>query len=151
MQWLQDWWRFDAERDAAGNDNPHGPIRDDQRRETLPLLTMAFGWGFLITGLIIGGSLGNGLPFEQVIWTSFVGNSINFVLGALVGYIGYRTAKNSSLLYRTIYGSLGSRFPVVLVALLFESWIDANLFSPTVVACTLVIGGVLLLLLELLL
>lgn len=38
--------------------------------------------------------------------------------------------------------------PVVLVALLFESWIDANLFSPTVVACTLVIGGVLLLLLE---
>lgn len=122
MQWLKNWWTFDPERDFDRDDNPHGPIRDDQRRNALPLLTMAFGWGFLITGLIVGGSLGNGLPFKQIIWTSFVGNFINFVLGALVGYIGYRTAKNSSLLYRTTYGSLGSKFPVLLVALLTICW-----------------------------
>ena len=121
MQWFREWWAFDETAEAS-DDNPHGPIRDDQRRETLPLLTMAFGWGFLITGLIVGGSLGNGMPFDQIVWTSFVGNSVNFVLGALVGYIGYRTAKNSSLLYRTAYGTMGSKFPVVLVALLTICW-----------------------------
>ena len=44
MQWLQDWWKFDPSEVAGSDDNPHGPIRDDQRRETLPLLTMAFGY-----------------------------------------------------------------------------------------------------------
>ena len=38
--------------------------------------------------------------------------------------------------------------PAIVVGLLLDDWIDENLFSATVVAYTLVIGGVLLLVLE---
>jgi len=43
----------------------------------LPILTLAFGWGFLITELLTGGQLGAGVPFRpeliaqwflQIVW-----------------------------------------------------------------------------------
>lgn len=120
--WLQRWWKFDPEIEQASADNPHGPLAESQKRNTIPLLTLAFGWGFLITGLIVGGALGNGLPMADVIKASFLGNLVNFVIGALIGYIGYRTACNSGLLYRYTYGSMGARAPALLIAALTIGW-----------------------------
>ena len=120
---LADWWTFDPAKEAASADNPLAPLTDAQRRETLPLLTLAFGWGFLITGLMMGGALGAGVPFwPDLISASLIGNSINFVIGALVGYMGYRTACNSGLLYRFAYGRIGSYLPVIFIALLTIGW-----------------------------
>ncbi|MEO0608364.1 MAG: cytosine permease [Pseudomonadota bacterium] len=119
---IKSWWRFDPETEAASEDNPHAPLADGQRRGALPLLTLAFGWGFLVTGLFVGGALGNGLTFGDVLLASFIGNAVNFVIGALVGYIGYRTACNSGLLYRYIYGAFGAIGPVLLMALLTICW-----------------------------
>ena len=120
--WLATWWQFDSDAEASSADNPHAPLTENQRRDTLPLLTLAFGWGFLITGLIVGGALGNGLAFTDIVKATFLGNSINFVIGALVGYIGYRTACNSGLLYRYVYGTLGSIAPALFVAALTIGW-----------------------------
>lgn len=122
LERVKAWARFDPDEEAASADNPHAPLRDDQRREALPLLTLAFGWGFLITGLIVGGALGSGLAFKDLVLASFLGNSVNFIIGALVAYIGYRTACNSGLLYRRIYGTLGASAPVIFVALLTIGW-----------------------------
>jgi cytosine permease len=119
---LQDWWAYNPEEASSSSDSPHAPIRTDQRRDTFPLLTMAFGWGFLITGLLIGGSLGNGLPFEQIVQVTLIGNFVNFVIGAFVGYIGYKTACNSGLLYKLVYGSFGAAAPSIFVALLTLCW-----------------------------
>lgn len=119
---LKDWWRFDPERENSSDDNPHAPLADGQRRESFPLLTLAFGWGFLVTGLIVGGALGNGLPFDGIIKATFLGNSVNFIIGAFVGYIGYKTACNSGLLYRYVYGTFGAIAPVVFIALLTIGW-----------------------------
>ena len=119
---LAKWWVHNPEEEAQSSDNPHAPLRNDQRRETWPLLTLAFGWGFLVTGLIVGGTLGQGLSFGDIVMATFIGNSINFVIGALVAYIGYKTACNSGLLYRMVYGSLGAAGPVILVALLTIGW-----------------------------
>jgi cytosine permease len=84
---------------------------------------MAFGWGFLITGLIVGGALGSGVTFwPDLIYVSFLGNIANFVIGALVGYIGYKTACNSGLLYRFVYGEIGAYFPVLFLALVLICW-----------------------------
>ncbi len=116
------WWAYNPEEEAQSSDNPHAPLRDDQRRDTVPLLTLAFGWGFLVTGLIVGGTLGSGLAFGDIVAATFIGNSINFVIGALVAYVGYKTACNSGLLYRMVYGTLGAAGPVVLVALLTIGW-----------------------------
>jgi cytosine permease len=123
MDKLRHWWTYDSEAEKASADNPVGPLSDSQRRGTGPLLTLAFGWGFLVTGLFIGGMLGSGQTFwPDIIAASLAGNAANFVIGALVGYIGYRTACNSGLLYQLVYGRIGAYLPVLIIALLLIGW-----------------------------
>ena len=89
MSKLKSWWSYDAEAEKKSADNPVTPLTDSQRRGTIPLLTLAFGWGFLVTGLFVGGMLGSGQVFwPDIVQASFAGNVANFVIGALVGYIG---------------------------------------------------------------
>lgn len=120
---LKHWWAWDPEYEKSSADNPLTPLTDGQRRDSGPLLTLAFGWGFLVTGLIMGGLLGSGMPFwPNIVVASFAGNFVNFVVGAVVGYIGYRTACNSGLLYRYVYGRFGAYVPVLAIALLTIGW-----------------------------
>ena len=120
---LKAWWAYDAEKERASEDNPVAPLDDSQRRGAGPLLTLAFGWGFLVTGLITGGALGSGQAFwPDMVQASLAGNAANFVIGALVGYIGYRTACNSGLLYKLVYGQIGAYLPVLIIALLLIGW-----------------------------
>jgi len=123
MNRLRQWWAYDSEAEKASADDPVAALSDSQRRGTGPLLTLAFGWGFLVTGLFIGGMLGSGQTFwPDIIVASFAGNVANFVIGALVGYIGYRTACNSGLLYQLVYGRIGAYVPVLVIALLLIGW-----------------------------
>ncbi len=121
--WLREWWRWDGDKERASDDNPVAPLDDSQRRGAGPLLTLAFGWGFLVTGLITGGALGSGQVFwPDMVAASLAGNTANFVIGALVGYIGYKTACNSGLLYKLVYGRIGAYVPVLVIALLLIGW-----------------------------
>ncbi len=123
LERLQAWWAYDADKERASDDNPVAPLDDSQRRGAAPLLTLAFGWGFLVTGLITGGALGSGQVFwPDMVQASLAGNAANFIIGALVGYIGYRTACNSGLLYRLVYGEIGAYLPVLVIALLLIGW-----------------------------
>jgi len=123
MNRFERWWRYDSEAEKNSADNPVAPLSDGQRRGTGPLLTLAFGWGFLVTGLFVGGMLGSGQVFwPDIVAATFAGNAANFVIGALVGYIGYRTACNSGLLYQLVYGKFGAFIPVMIIALLLIGW-----------------------------
>ncbi len=123
IEQLKKWWKLDPALEAKSADSPLDPLKPEQRRATLPLLALAFGWGFLVTGLLTGGALGKGLPFvPDLLMASFLGNAMNFVIGALVGYIGYKTACNSGLLYRFTYGNIGAYIPVLFVAMLTIGW-----------------------------
>lgn len=120
---LRHWWSWDPEHERASADNPIAPLSDEQRRGSGPLLTLAFGWGFLVTGLFTGGILGAGQTFwPDIIIATFAGNFANFLIGAIVGYIGYRTACNSGLLYRLVYGRIGAYIPVLIIAMLLIGW-----------------------------
>ena len=120
---LRLWWTLDARAEQQSADNPFGPLTAAQRRDSGPMLALAFGWGFLITGLFIGGLLGAGQPFwPELVWSSLLGNSVNFVVGALVGYMGYRTGCNSGLLFRLVYGNVGAAVPVLLLTVLLIFW-----------------------------
>ncbi len=120
---FQEWWTLKAEEEQRSADNPLTPLSDSQRRNTLPLLTLAFGWGFLVTGLLTGGALGKGMSFwPDAVQASFFGNLANFAIGAVVGYMGYKTACNSGLLYRLVYGRIGAYLPVLFIALLTIGW-----------------------------
>lgn len=123
MNKLKDWWTLDEAAEAESDDNPFAPLTPAQRQDTLPMLTLAFGWGFLITGLLTGGQLGAGVAFwPDLILATLVGNTINFVIGGLVAYIGYKTACNSGLLYQFVYGRIGVFLPVIFLALLTTGW-----------------------------
>lgn len=116
------WFHVDETQEAQSADSPHAPLREDQRRDALPLLTLAFGWGFLVTGLLVGSSLGSGLYFPDLLRNAMWGNIVNFVVGGLVGYMGYQTACNSGLLYRLTYGNVGAYLPVLFLAALTIGW-----------------------------
>ena len=123
LKTIKHWWKLDASEEAQSADNPLTPLLPEQRRPSLPLLALAFGWGFLVTGLLTGGALGKGMTFmPDLLLASFLGNGMNFIIGALVGYIGYKTACNSGLLYRFTYGNVGAYLPVLFVAMLTIGW-----------------------------
>jgi len=122
QEWLKSWWHLSDEEREAAADNPHEPLRPEQRRDTLGLLTLAFGWGFLVTGLIVGGALGNGMTFGNILQATAIGNTINFVIGAAVAYIGFKTGCNSGLLFRWVFGVHGAKVPVLFVAALTICW-----------------------------
>lgn len=120
---LKNWWTLDEAAEAETADNPLTPVTEAQKQDTLPMLTLAFGWGFLITGLLTGGQLGAGMSFfPDLILASLTGNVINFIIGALVAYIGFKTACNSGLLFQFIYGRIGVFLPVIFIALLITGW-----------------------------
>ena len=120
---LRVWWTLDKAAEQDSPDNPFGPLAAGQRRDAGPMLALAFGWGFLITGLFIGGLLGAGQPFwPELVWSSLLGNGVNFVVGALVGYMGYRTGCNSGLLFRLVYGNVGAAVPVLFLTVLLIFW-----------------------------
>jgi cytosine permease len=123
MDWLRNWWKWDGDKERSSEDNPVAPLDDSQRRGTGPLLTLAFGWGFLVTGLFTGGALGSGQVFwPDLVAASLAGNTANFLIGAVVGYIGYKTACNSGLLYKLVYGEMGAYVPVLVIASLLIGW-----------------------------
>ncbi len=120
---LRLWWTLDTHAEQQSADNPFGALAPHQRRDSGPMLALAFGWGFLITGLFIGGLLGAGQPFwPELVWSSLLGNGVNFVVGALVGYMGYRTGCNSGLLFRLVYGNVGAAVPVLFLTVLLIFW-----------------------------
>ena len=123
LEKLKNWWKWNAEFEKNSADNPVTALSEQQRRNAGPLLALAFGWGFLVTGLFTGGLLGNGLPFwPDIVLASFLGNLVNFIIGAFVGYIGYKTACNSGILYRYVYGNAGAYIPVVFISILLIGW-----------------------------
>ena len=123
LEKLKNWWKWNPELEKKSADNPVTALSEQQRRNAGPLLALAFGWGFLVTGLFTGGLLGNGLPFwPDIVLASFLGNLVNFIIGAFVGYIGYKTACNSGILYRYVYGNAGAYIPVVFISILLIGW-----------------------------
>jgi cytosine permease len=123
LQAIKTFFIANEAEEAASDDNPLAPTRPEHKQPAGPMLALAFGWGFLITGLLTGGSMAAGVPFwPDLIEAAFWGNLINFSVGAAVGYMGYKTACNSGLLYRFTYGKIGVYVPVIFLALLTTGW-----------------------------
>lgn len=120
---LKKIFTLDEKAEAQSEDNPLAPTKPEHRQGTGPMLALAFGWGFLITGLLTGGNMAAGMQFwPDMIEAAFVGNLVNFVVGAAIGYMGYKTACNSGLLYRFVYGAKGVYLPIIFLALLTTGW-----------------------------
>ena len=92
---LKQWWTLDQAAEENSADNPLTALREDQRRNSGPLLALAFGWGFLVTGLFTGTQLGNGIPFwPDIIYTTFLVNLAYFFVCARYRLFYIRKASN---------------------------------------------------------
>ena len=94
------------------------------------------------------------LNFENNLGSTF---EIFIQIGAVIAVIAYyradflrqaRTIQKDSSVQRLWLGILVAFIPAAVLGLLFEDQIDAVLFSPTVVAISLIIGGIIFIIVE---
>lgn len=99
----------------------------DKRRSTRSQIMVWIGFGYAVTGLIVGGTLGGyggsgGLPPFQAFLAVALGMGSLFLITSFLGIAAQRTGLNLSLLSRYSYGSKGMVIPMVVMALLTLGW-----------------------------
>lgn len=118
MNKLIDWWAYKPEEEALSTDSVHKPLTFDKRRKALPLLILGFTWGFLITGLLIGGTIGPYLPFYSgTVPAALIGCLVLFVISVLTGMVGYKIGGTNDMAFQFAYGKMGRRMPAVFLVI----------------------------------
>ncbi len=103
------------------------PIPLSHRRETWKQVLVWVGFGYVATGLFIGGALAGvsgapGLPFPQALLAIAIGMGILFILTSLLGIMAQKTGLSLALASRYSYGRLGANLPMIAMGLLTLGW-----------------------------
>ncbi len=103
------------------------PVPPQHRRSMFGIAAIWVGFGFVVTGLVVGGVLAGqggaqGMPFDQAMLTIAAGELFLFVLTILLGIPAMRTGFNLALLSRFSYGMKGMILPMAVMALLTLGW-----------------------------
>jgi cytosine permease len=112
----------DAAQSVVSNEDPLAPVAPEHKQPAFGLLITAFCWGFLATGMIVGGSLVTRTDVATFTWLTAVGNGTSLLIGCAVGYVGYATSLNSGLLFQLTYGRLGAWLPVGMIVAMATGW-----------------------------
>jgi cytosine permease len=103
------------------------PVPLDKRRRTYDQVMVWVGFGYVVTGLFVGGVLGGyqgqpGLPPGQAVWAVILGMGSLFLITSFLGIAAQKTGFNLSLLSRYSYGRQGIALPMAVMALLTLGW-----------------------------
>lgn len=103
------------------------PVPLNKRRSTYSQIMVWVGFGYVVTGLYVGGILGGygdveGLPFGQAILAIVLGMGSLFLITSFLGIAAQRTGLNLALLSRYSYGQKGIAIPMAVMALLTLGW-----------------------------
>ena len=103
------------------------PVPHLDKRSTIGLAAVWVGFGFVVTGLIVGGQLAGqggapGMSFAPAMLTITIGELILFALTVLIGIPAMKTGYNLSLLAKASYGTKGFILPMFVMALLTLGW-----------------------------
>lgn len=106
------------------------PIPDHARRPTWKQVLVWVGFGYVATGLFIGGTLagwgGNpGVSFPIALLAISVGMGVLFVITSLLGIMAQKTGLSLALLSRYSYGALGANLPMLAMGLLTLGWFSS--------------------------
>ncbi len=98
-----------------------------KRRSTRSQVMVWIGFGYAVTGLVVGGTLGGyggggGLPPFQAFLSIVLGMGALFLITSFLGIAAQQTGLNLSLLSRYSYGSKGFVIPMIVMALLTLGW-----------------------------
>lgn len=103
------------------------PVPLDKRRSTLSQVWVWVGFGYVVTGLFVGGVLaghGNapGMNPSTALLALIIGMGSLFLITGFLGVISQRTGLNLSLLSRYTYGARGMALPMLAMALMTLGW-----------------------------
>lgn len=103
------------------------PVPTNQRRSWWAMFAIWVGFGYVPTGLIIGGQLAGqdgqpGMPFSDALIAISVGEGVLLVLTFLLGFAAMKTGLNLSLISRISYGRKGMVLPMLIMASLTLGW-----------------------------
>lgn len=103
------------------------PVPWSARRKTIGIAAIWVGFGFVVTGLIVGGQLAGqgdqpGMTLGGAVTTIAIGELVLFTLTILLGIPAMKTGFNLALLSKVSYGNKGFILPMVFMALLTLGW-----------------------------
>lgn len=103
------------------------PVPWHARRSWWAMFVIWVGFGYVPTGLIVGGQLAGqggtpGMTFGEALFSIAVGEGLLLVLTFLLGIAAMRTGLNLSLISRISYGKKGMILPMLIMAMLTLGW-----------------------------
>ncbi len=106
------------------------PIPIEHRRETWKQVLVWIGFGYVATGLFIGGALAGvggtpGMSFPMALLAIAIGMGTLFILTSLLGVMAQKTGLSLALLSRYSYGAFGANLPMLAMGLLTLGWFAA--------------------------
>lgn len=119
----------EAENPVNSNDSEYmlSPVPQHARRKTWKQILVWVGFGYVLTGLFVGGTLAgtgglNGVSPSDAIIAITIGMGILLILTILLGIAAQKTGLSLALLGRYSYGYKGSNIPLIVMALLTLGW-----------------------------
>ena len=102
-------------------------VPQNARRSWWSQFAIWVGFGYVPTGLIVGGQLAGvggegGMPFGDAMLTVVLGQGILLILTFLLGFAAMKTGLNLSLISRFSYGTKGMILPMLIMGLLTLGW-----------------------------
>ena len=99
----------------------------DKRRSTFAQVMVWVGFGYVVTGLIVGGLLAGhnqagGLPPGQAFLAGVLGMSYLFLLTSFLGVAAQKTGFNLAIMSRFSFGAKGIVVPMFVMGLLTLGW-----------------------------
>lgn len=115
------------EVDASNEEFMLEPVPRAARRSWLSMFVIWVGFGYVPTGLIVGGQLAGqggepGMTWPMALGTIIVGQGFLVLLTFALGFPAMRAGLNLSLISRYSYGKKGIILPMVIMAFLTLGW-----------------------------
>ncbi len=103
------------------------PVPMSERRPTFNQIMVWVGFGYVVTGLFIGGVLAGfggkpGVSPQTAIWAIILGMGSLSIITALLGIMAQKTGMSLALVSRYSYGIKGANLPMIIMALLTLGW-----------------------------
>lgn len=103
------------------------PVPRDKRKGWVKLSFVWMGGIIALSAIVLGGTLGAGMPLSQAILASFVGPFLLSILSALCCIVGAKTGLSTALVSRFALGKYGSYAVSVVIAIALFGWFGVQL------------------------
>ena len=115
------------EKGIEDKDRMLSPVPMSERRPTWKQILVWVGFGYVVTGLFVGGVLAGfggqaGLPPKMAFLSVVLGMGSLFLITSFLGIMAQDTGMSLAIISRYSYGMKGANIPMIVMALLTLGW-----------------------------